>query len=445
MLLGLMEKFAFNGLRAMLTIMLIRTFGMKDTEAFQFYAVSLMMSFLVPVVAGLLIKKGEQDLSVMKAGSLVFIAGFTLLAISKGKLLESGMAMIVLGSGFIRASVPALLGKSLKPDDNADSAFSLLYVGFNIGTLAGSLLFAAVGEVYGWEFSFVAGALAAGMIAFLLHQFDPFVPWGSKRIWIVALIGLAFLHLTPELPITVIDYVMAAVVFCVPVILVWPLLATKDYRKGLLLLIVLPAIVIFFALYEQAALSLTTFTDSHIDRIFLGMMVPTTMFQGIDPFFNIVLGSILTFVWAKVKLPENFQTSYLKIISGLLLTWFSFQSLLWTVKESGLASPLSLWGFYFIIVLGELMLVPVLLSVVNSSMGKERASFNMSLVFVLIGASMWLAQYLIRVETGSTQDLSFYLGLFQSFSTWAYYAFVVPFLALIMSLWRVRFLSKEKL
>lgn len=431
-LLGMLEKFAFNGLRAMLTIMLIKTFNYQEKEAFQFYAVSLMMSFLVPIFAGILIKKGEKDISVMKAGGVLLTIGFIVLASSLSNTLYLGMGLIILGAGMIRATIPALLGKNLTQDENGDAAFSLLYVGYNIGTLAGSLIFAGLGELMGWEISFVLGAVSGILICLLLQNLDSQSSWGSKVTWPVAAIALIALLYAPHMPVNYIDFLMMAIILIVPFALVWPLLMNKEVGKAFLLLSVLPSIVIFFALYEQAAMSLTTFTDSFVDRNFLGFLVPTTMFQGIDPFFNIALGIVFAFIWKTLTLKDGMITSFLKIILGLGFTWLSFLSLILFVNRTGASSPLSLWGFYLIIVTGELLLVPVLLSLVNSSLGKERASLNMSFIFVLIGASMWLAQYLIRIDSTTGADLNFYLGLFDNFSAWAMWAFIIPCISLII-------------
>lgn len=435
-LIGVLEKFAFNGMRAMLTIMLVRSFRMLEQDAFQFYAVSLMLSFLVPILAGLLIKRGERDLTVMKTGGLLLVSGFILLLVSKESFLHAGVALIVLGSGLIRANVPAILGKHLSANDNADSAYSLLYVGFNVGTLAGSLLFATLGEIFGWEISFMLGALAGLGLTFVLTQLDKQLnsapKWGTLRIWSLNILAFLGLLLASRIPVSAVDVMMSAVMIVVPFILVWPLLAGENVKKGLLLLSLIPSIVIFFALYEQAALSLVTFTDGFVDRRFLGQLIPTTMFQGIDPFFNIILGLILTLVWKKVSLPDTFSTSFFKIVIGLIFTWMSFVTLTVNIEMGELMSPLVLWSFFLIIVTGELFIVPVLLSIINSSMSKERASLNMSLVFVLIGASMWLAQYLIRVEGPSNLDASYYVQLFQRFSTWASWSFTVPILTSII-------------
>jgi proton-dependent oligopeptide transporter, POT family len=432
-ILGGLEKFAFNGLRAMLTLMLIRAFKMHNQDAFQFYAVTLMMSFLVPIVSGLLIRRGERDLTVMKSGSISFLIGFILLTISKNQFLHIGISLIVLGAGFIRAGVPALLGKVLdaSPGENTDAAFSMLYVFFNVGTLAGTIFFASLGEVWGWEASFFVGIISSLTILVILGTLENHLyqetSWSNVNIALVMLFSLMALMFSQYIPVETIDLIMVVVAVLVPFILVYPIFQKKEHMKAVLILSLLPSIVVFFALYEQAALSLTTFTDSFIDRDLYGLKIPTTLFQGIDPFFNIFLGILIVSLWNKLSLQENTKASFFKIVLGLVFTYISFATLSLSLGESDkLVSPWALWSFFLIIVAGELLIVPVLLSLINSSFDSSRKAFNMSLVFVLIGASMWLAQYLIRIESVATMDFASYKSLFKKFEFWAAGSFLVP-------------------
>jgi len=80
------------------------------------------------------------------------------------------LALIIAGTGFLKANISAIVGELYeKTDIRRDSAFTLFYVGINLGAAGGSLIAGYIGETYGWRYGFgLAGiGMLAGLIVFV--------------------------------------------------------------------------------------------------------------------------------------------------------------------------------------------------------------------------------------------------------------------------------------
>src|SRR5436190_20263240 len=74
-----------------------------------------------------------------------------------------GLILIVLGTGLLKPNVSAIVG-DLYPEGGSrrDAAFSIFYMGINVGALIAPLVTGYLGERVGWHWGF--GAAGIGMI-----------------------------------------------------------------------------------------------------------------------------------------------------------------------------------------------------------------------------------------------------------------------------------------
>jgi len=152
-----------------------------------------------------------------------------------------------------------------KGDERRDGAFTLFYVGINLGAFAGSLAAGYLGETYGWKYGFgLAGiGMLAGLLVFVWGK--PMLNGAGEPPNPEALTRKRFGLLT-------VGYILYRSVFTLK-----PHARNRIFAAMFLISIQ----VLFWGLFEQAGSSLTIFTDESVDRNILGTEVKTSVFQSL--------------------------------------------------------------------------------------------------------------------------------------------------------------------
>jgi proton-dependent oligopeptide transporter, POT family len=472
-LIGALEKFSYNGLRALLVLYLTSELLFADGQAFAVYGAIVSLGFVTPILGGWISDSFLGNRKSLFLGALWTALGCFALMIPWRPAFFLGLGFLVLGSGFIRSNVPALLGKLPAPGQRSrDAAFTLLYTSYNVGTFLGTLACAVIGEVLGWHWGFLAAAVAMLVCVVLVlsggarleppsqHAGTVSVarpPGGIPRAHLIALLcaGLGTLLGTLIQEPRVLDYLIPVCTLLAILLMLY--LGATTGRAGLFSAVSIFVLMIFhtafFALYEQAGLSLTLFTQRNVDRsiqAWLGIEqmnvlgavikeVPVTFFQLIDPVLNITLGSLIAVLWIRleksgirVKVPLNFALGLLMIALGFALLATSLRD-----NAGGLVSPWWLVGTYCLFVVGELCTIPVGLSMISRLAPRQYITVFMGIWFVSIGSSAWMASTLSKLTAGAgaaglhaAQSLQIYRDVFQQF---ALGAFALAFLLVVLN------------
>ena len=478
-LIGALEKFSYNGLRALIVLYLTSELLFADGQAFAVYGAIVSLGFVTPILGGWISDSFLGNRKALFLGALWTALGFFALMLPWQPAFFLGLGFLVLGSGFIRSNVPVLLGKLPASGlRSQDAAFTLLYTSYNVGTFLGTLACAVIGEVMGWNWGFWAAALAMLVCVALVVFSDRrlgFAPesidavpatrasGGIPKSYLITVLcaGLGTLLGSLIQEPRFLDYLIPICTLLAIVLMLY--LGAKVGRAGLLSAVGIFVLMVFhtafFALYEQAGLSLTLFTQRNVDRsieAWLGVEqlnvmgavikeVPVTFFQLIDPILNITLGSLIAVIWIRmeksgiyVKVPLKFALGLLMIASGFALLSMSLSS------EAGvLVSPWWLVGTYCLFVVGELCTIPVGLSMVSRLSPKQYVTVFMGIWFVSIGSSAWIAGTLSKLTAGAgvegidpAESLRIYRDVFQQFSVGAF-ALALVLVVLNASLFKV--------
>ena len=176
------DSFGYLGLRGLLIIYLTTVLRMVDRTAFDIVGGFLALSYLTPVVGGLVADRWMSCWSVACAGALLTMLGYLWLAASAATVgiftglqgLVVGLACIAAGNGFIKASVMTLVGRLYVPrDSRREAGFSLGYMGMNVGQLLSAILSSLVAYRWGWPFAFALLALSSGLgLLILISRVD---------------------------------------------------------------------------------------------------------------------------------------------------------------------------------------------------------------------------------------------------------------------------------
>lgn len=384
----LWERFSFYGMRALLVLYMVNALEYADSLATGIYGAYVGFVYATPFIGGMLADRFLGYRRAIVIGGVLMSIGHFAMAIEHPVFFFGAMALIIAGNGFFKPNISTMVGSLYDADDpRRDGAFTIFYMGINIGAGLSPLACGYLGERIGWHYGFtLAGVgMLVGLGVFL---------WGQRLIGEVGNPPRpeAFSERLAGFPKMVVLY--AAIILFVPfaaymltrpgwvqngVYLVGPLLvayivfeAMRSPREERGRLFVVLALILFsitfWACFEQAGSSMNLFTDRHVDRHVLGWEVPTTWFQSVNPAFIIILAIPFSALWIRLGKAKRNPAAPVKFGFGLLQLAAGFVAMFIAAKQAangGTASLVWLVLAYFLHTTGELCLSPVGLSTVT--------------------------------------------------------------------------------
>lgn len=204
------ERFSYYGMRALLIFYLTKHWLFSDGEAGIVYGAYTALVYITPVIGGYLADKYIGQRKAVLFGAVLLTLGHFFMAFegSPGAGNEDNpiifvfwlaLALIIVGSGFLKANISVIVGQLYpRTDVRRDGAYTIFYMGINIGAFFGSILCGFIGETYGWAYGFgLAGfGMLLGLIVFvwgkplLLGRGEPAEAVSKSREWAVYALGL---------------------------------------------------------------------------------------------------------------------------------------------------------------------------------------------------------------------------------------------------------------
>jgi len=143
---------------------------------------------------------------------------------------------------------------------------------------------------------------------------------------------------------------------------------------------------LFWLSFEQAGSSLTTFTDELTDRRLAGSVVPTPLFQSINPLLIILFAPIFGVFWANLARKNRSIPQPAKIGIGLIFVGLGYVVMLMAAMRLNSGIPkvgmIFISGCYFLHTVGEIILSPTGLSYVAKTAPKNHVSSLMGIWFI---------------------------------------------------------------
>ncbi|OJW49203.1 MAG: hypothetical protein BGO67_04400 [Alphaproteobacteria bacterium 41-28] len=420
LIIGL-DRFIFNGFRAMIVLFLVKSLLYPDAKAFSIYGTLMMLAFLTPIVGGWISDRYLDKKFSIFIGFLWSLVGSLLLYLDKTNFFI-GSSLILVGTGMVRPSAFPLFSDLIGRDSsNRDTKFTFLYAFMNLSTFLGTLVCAVLGECIAWEFTFLAMIVAncAALVVLICLENKPIISvkeFSQKMLGLclaVAFTVLVFLFFRSgfNIPGSILTVVLLSVlVFC------FIRLSTlqTDYKKLEMFGFTIIFTILFFICYEQSGNSMVLFADNNVDRNFgflakLGInFLPTTFFQLVDPIFNLILGSIIAMIWSYLERKNITIKIFSKMSLGILFVGIGFLILALSsfFSHEGLVSPLFLIMGLMFFVIGELCIVPVGLSFITKIAPQENASFYIGVWYFSIGIAQYLAGHVATLVAFNENETS---------------------------------------
>ncbi len=355
------ERFSFYGMRALLVLYLVNHLRFERDDALQIYALYTGFAYLTPLLGGLVADRylGSRN-AVIVGGVLMAIGHF---AMAFESLLYLALGLIAFGNGFFKPNISAMVG-GLYPagDARRDGAYTIFYMGINLGALFSPIICGTLGQRLGWHWGFSAAGV--GMLIGL--------GWFLRRQDTLGDVG------RPPRRERESNDIQAD-----------SKLTREEWWQIWWIGLITLSLLIFIVGFEQAGGTVNLFADEKTDLTFLGFSFPSSWFQSVNPLIIIFLAPLFDRFWRRFD--ANFP-GLSKQGWGLLVLGVGFL-LMWQAElqaADGLVSPLWLLGFYLFATTGELCISPVGLSMVHK-LSPPRLVGLMMAVFL---AGMFAANYL---------------------------------------------------
>jgi proton-dependent oligopeptide transporter, POT family len=175
------ERFSYYGMRAILIFYLTQHWLFSDGKSNLIYGAYTSLVYITPVLGGYLADRYLGQRKAVLYGGLLLAIGHTLMAVEGDggqsdptiNVFWAALAFIIVGSGFLKANISVMVGQLYKLTDvRRDAAYTIFYMGINVGAAIGTILVAYLGQTIGWGYGFgLAGiGMLAGLIVFVLGK-----------------------------------------------------------------------------------------------------------------------------------------------------------------------------------------------------------------------------------------------------------------------------------
>lgn len=417
------ERFSYYGMRAILIYYLTKTYiqgglGMDKSEATMLFGVFAGLVYFTPLIGGWLADQYIGKRKAITIGGITMMLGqFVLFGMNNMTGLYIGLLLLIIGNGFFKPNISTLVGGLYEDgDDRRDSAFSIFYMGINLGAFLAPLVIGyltddlfAVKEgdqimSYGYKYGFLASGIGMllGQLMFNTMAQKYLGDLGTKPVG-SSKVGEVVENLNSVNPQTA------------------EILNKQQEGQRISVIFILFLFAVFFwAGFEQAGSSLALYTDSYIDRRIGNFEVPASWFQSVNPLFIVALAPLFAIFWNS-KLGKRLSTP-VKMGVGMIILGIGFLFMLGAVAEraangdindeANKAAMMWLIMTYLLHTIGELCLSPVGLSVVTKLSPPKLASILMAVWMLSSSAANFIGGFVASsVETlGAGQVFTYIAG-----------------------------------
>jgi POT family proton-dependent oligopeptide transporter len=345
-------EFSFFGLQALLVYYMTKQLGFPQAKSSLIYGAYGAAAFFSPFFGGLIADRWLGRTKSVVIGAVMMMAGH--FAMASEALLFPALVLVALGNGLFLPPLAIQVGSLYADDDPRKSyAYSAYYMGINLGGLLAPLICGTLGELYGWHWGFTAAGVGMAIGLVIYCSFLRLLPPEPNRALLAA-------EAKPD--------------------------AAPLVREHVAILLLMVAMVVLFRVgYEQSgnviALWVSDFTDRSVDLFGTRREIPATWFQSINPLLIILGTPLLIRFWRRRKAAETVPHLLRRMATGCVIATAAMLVMVAAALVSGAegARVSSLWvfGYFVLLTLGELFVIPVGLTLIESLAPVRFASMAM--------------------------------------------------------------------
>lgn len=425
------ERFSYYGMRALFILFMTKALLFDKALGSQIYGSYTGLVYLTPLIGGYVADRYWGNRKSIIIGGIIMAIGQFFMFLSgsfytdvafASIMMYTGLAFLIFGNGFFKPNISTMVGQ-LYPlgDKRVDSAFTIFYMGINLGAFIAPLLCGFFGDTgnpadFKWGFLLACIGMLLSVVLFVLlknkyivtpdgqqigaapnsarHEKtdEVKVPMSTKLIgtwvavWLVLLVAFYYFLEGDVIGAFIFSLTIAAPGF----IISDPSLTKIEKQRIWVIYIVAFFVIFFWAAFEQAGASLTYFAEEQTNRQLFGETVPASYFQSINAIAIVIFAPLFVWLWGSLGRKNMEPASPYKQSIGLFLLAIGYLVIAFGVKglEPGVkVSMIWLVSLYTIHTFGELCLSPIGLSMVNKLAPVKFASLLMGVWFLSTAAA----------------------------------------------------------
>ena len=399
------ERFSYYGMRSLLVLYMTKyllladhsgsvigllplkgaletIFGPLDVQPLssQIWGLYTGLVYFTPIFGGLIADRVLGQRRTVIIGATLMAFGHFMMAVEQ--LFLFALLALILGSGCFKPNISTQVGGLYAAGDpRRDRAYSIFYVGINLGAFLAPLVCGTLGERVGWHYGYAAAGvgMVIGLCIYLyalpllppdeMHKTQREEDTDSRPDRVIASeakqsrSAAARTGLLRRFAPRNDDRTKSHLVLNV----------SKRRAIWMLLALLIPN-TLFWATYEQIGNTIILWADANTDRSIDALhlfgasaQIPTTWFLAVNPFMIFAFTPFVVALWARQAARGSEPATITKMAIGcfgvVAANLIMVAAALYA--GGGKASWLWLFGYFVVITLGELYLSPVGLSFVT--------------------------------------------------------------------------------
>lgn len=424
------ERFSYYGMRAIFTLFMVNALMFDKSLSSTVYGNYTGLVYLTPLIGGYVADRYWGNRRSIFIGGVMMAIGqfFMFLAGSfytevgfATTMMFTGLGFLIFGNGFFKPNISTMVGQ-LYPegDKRVDSAFTIFYMGINLGAFIAPLVCGTLGEVYDQDGLVVPAAFKWGFLAACIGMIISIISFELlKNKYVVSPTGEAIgttpkkvvkpvgekkkLNMNQMLTWALISlllftvfkgllgfdligaFIYTACIIAPASIITDKSLTSVEKQKIWVIFIIAFFVIFFWSAFEQAGASLTYFAQEQTDRSLFGSEIPSSYFQSINAVAIVIFAPIFAIIWTRLGKKDREPSSPVKQALGLFLLAVGYLIIAMGVKDLDPALKVSMFWLvtlYTVHTFGELCLSPIGLSMVVKLAPVRFASLLMGVWFL---------------------------------------------------------------
>jgi amino acid/peptide transporter (Peptide:H+ symporter), bacterial len=301
------------------------------------YGLYTGLVYFTPLFGGLIADRYIGQRRSVYVGGFLMAIGHFLMAIES--LFLPALFFLIIGNGFFKPNISTQVGGLYSANDSRrDRAYSIFYMGINLGAFFSPLICGTLGQKVGWHWGF--GAAGVGMlISLLVYHF------GGKHLPLTEhKESTQEIKAKSNAPMTRKE---------------WLAVGALGYLCFLN--------IVFWAVYEQQGNTLQLWADQNTNWNILGWEMPSTWYGSFNPMFIFIFTPLLTLLWGWQNKRRSEPGSVAKMAIGCFLAGIALVIMYFAAKVVGDGRGSVMWLVVstFVLTIGEIYLSPIGLSLVT--------------------------------------------------------------------------------
>lgn len=346
-------EFSYFGLQGLLVLYMTQQLGLPQAHASVIFGLYGACAFFSPFIGGIIADRWLGNRASVIIGGVMMMLGHFAMAIEP--LLFPALALVALGNGLFIPPLAVQVGRLYQDGDaRRDQAFSAYYMGINLGAFVALLLCAWLAQTFGWHWGFAAAGvgMAIGLVIYL--GFSAHVPREAPRV------PTEQRDRTP--------------------------LSHADRSALFTLLGVIAVVVLFRIAYEQSGNTIMLWLSDRTERALGGWEIPEPWFLSLNPLIIIVLTPFLMTFWRRRREAGHEPNLFRRMALGCALAGLASLVMVGAALayNAGAGPTSALWvvGYFVLLTLGELLVLPIGLSLFSTLSPLQFAAMMMGAWYI---------------------------------------------------------------